>query len=311
MNKFRKVLAGITAISLLASFAPSVEAATVPTVNTDFEYELSVQQISDSSIKLTIFSTHNPGFSNLEFYTSFDSTRYKCVKKTNNFVYEDGNMISPSSVNNNIGIVFTSFSFFNHDTHENDEYFNDFEVNFIIEARDGNITDEDLSSFSVAVKKYTSQTENVDYEVSLESANPQIVRTITPSNSITYNYYVGDADGSGDIELNDVTSILTLSSVSEATNTTPSINILNHKISNNESSVKSNGNTVYWRNMCGSLMRNVSGVSFSCVESADADNDGFITQNDSDIVINWYSQLGASSVSPSDVLQLEHKTVYF
>lgn len=58
-------------------------------------------------------------------------------------------------------------------------------------------------------------------------------------------------------------------------------------------------------------MRNVSGVSFSCVESADADNDGFITQNDSDIVINWYSQLGASSVSPSDVLQLEHKTVYF
>lgn len=307
-----KVLASCIAATIMAASVTSISAnaAKVPGVNSNFEYELSIQQISDSSIELTIFSTYNPGLSNLEFITSFDSTKYKYVRSHNNMEYDEGMRSCRSTGNNNIGIIYT-VSYFWTDEYKPVDYFNNFEIGLIIEARDGNITDEDLSSFSVAVKKYTSQTENVDYEVPTESVDPQIIRTITPSNSITYDYYVGDANGSGKIELDDVANILTLSSVSKATNTTPSINILNHKISNNESSVQSNGNTVYWENTCGSFMRNVSGVSFPCVESADADNDGYITQNDGNIVIDWYGQIGASSVSPSDVLQLEHKTVYF
>lgn len=112
------------------------------------------------------------------------------------------------------------------------------------------------------------------------------------------------------INITDATNINTLISYANMCNLMPSVNILNQKISNNVTTTLSNGSTFAWGNVFSHFIRNVSDVTFSCVESADANKDNYITIEDSNLVLNWYSQIG-SGIPANDLLEIAGKIIYF
>ena len=193
------------------------------------------------------------------------------------------------------------------------EYSNDFEISLYLEAKDGNIADEDLSKFTAGVIYYISPSENIYFDKDFQYISDENLEKIeiTPSQNINYEYILGDADGSGRINVGDATNIGSLVSVANAANLSPTVNILNSKIANNETSVLNGGNTVVWGNRFSSFLRNVDNVIFPCVEAADANQDGIITTDDSQLVLDWYAQIAASVISADDLLTVKHKTVYF
>lgn len=311
-----KIIAGVTAMSAIVANAASfgVEAATIPEVNSNFEYEMTAKKVSDAQIMITFFTTCNPGVSEISTALLYDNTKYKGVKVTNNFGVEDGYLFGSNTHNDEKGIFFVGGSYIsNNNNNKEVDYSQDFEFNFYLEAKDGNATDEDLSKFSIAVVQYKSQAENINISHIHESYEDiaELELAITPSQSLVYSYILGDVNDSGGLELSDATSILSLNSAVQSTGVTPTINILNHLIYNNETSTYSNGSNISWGSAFGEFLRTVNNVIFPCVEVADADQNGIINTNDANTVLNWYSQIGASVITPSEILQVEHKTVYF
>ena len=228
----------------------------------------------------------------------------------------DGNFIGQSGINDEEGLCIYS-GIFNGTTTQED-YTENFEISFYFEAKDGNATDESVSQFSAAVANYKSQNENVDisrmdsngYYVP-EVSPPEMEIQVTPEQIYVYDYILGDVNESGKIETSDATNIGTLVSVARAANVGSSVNKLNEMISENKTSTISSGNIVNWGERFNYFMRNAYDISFPCVESADANQDGFITSDDSQLVLDWYAQIAAGSTSAEDILTIKHKTVYF
>lgn len=121
---------------------------------------------------------------------------------------------------------------------------------------------------------------------------------------------LGDANGSGNIDISDASNINALANNAQVVGVTPSINILNHKIINNEVSTFSNGKKLLWGDSFSTFLRTVQNVTFPCVESADANRDGMITMDDGKLVLNWYGSLMAQ-ILVEEILEVQHKTVYY
>lgn len=339
-TNFRRLCAALISMSMAAGCAiPMVtEAATIPNLNSDFEYELIASAESESQIKITLFTTNNPGLRNLGLAFVWDPAKYElCQRGYDNALVESGAIAGTANgENSEQGILQYGIMFDNDQlTEGHQDYKENFEISFYVEALDGNATDESLSEFIIAVTDYASNTENISYGLGAaynpDTALPENQINITPNQASTYNYYVGDADGSGTnadgslkeinpISLSDVAAIQILTSCVSSSHVTNSYNILNHLILNNEVSPAYILNedteeyeisgTVNWGTSCSEFVRSINGDSFACVESADANQDGLITTADYNLVMNWYTQFG-SSLSSTDILETDHKTIYY
>lgn len=320
MVKNKIISSTLAAVLAISSVVPlAVEATGVQGTNSSFDYDLTVTPVSDSQIKVTFFTTHNPGVNDLTLAFSYDSDKYDAVNIRPEYNAADmaGSGIRKiSAFNQKKGIAIWNMQFLYQEdnVYKYIDYTNDFDICLYLEAKDGNITDEDLSKFTVGVIEYNSKSENINFSVpNIEYISDENLEKIeiTPSQNINYEYILGDADGSGRINVGDATNIGSLVSVANAANLSPTVNILNSKIANNETSVLNGGNTVVWGNRFSSFLRNVDNVIFPCVEAADANQDGIITTDDSQLVLDWYAQIAASVISADDLLTVKHKTVYF
>lgn len=321
-RKLIKATATITALLTVMSCAmPLSMDVSAATGVSSLDYGITVSKVSNSQIKLTFYSVDNPGTHGIGVAFFWDPEKYDFVM--NNFdtaLVENGP--TPSCASNDVlGKAFVSFVIDGDQlTVGEQDYMDDFEISVILEADDGNATDELLSEFTVAVVDYISFTEGVNvanggvYDPSTAMTND--VFDITPNQAVEYSYYVGDADGSGTnssgnviaanpFSLSDVVLINSInSSISQAA-VTNSYNVLNHLILNN----KTVGG-INWGTTLSAIKRTVGNVTFACVESADANRDGKITSADSSLVMDWYSQIGASSLSVGDLSRCS-KTVYY
>lgn len=323
--KKEKIIAGVLAVATIASSVPAMttEAVTPPGINSKFDYELNVEPVSNSQLKLTFYTTYNPGVSELSFCILYDTNKYNFVKYVADIrAYQNGKLPSYVPAVNEEKGVFVWAGTFNGNggipgSNEFTDYCEDIEICLYLNAADGDVTDESLSEFSVAVGRYKSQTENIDETIvsSINGYNPEIINPeinleVTPSQSIVYDYMLGDADGSGDIEISDASNINALANNAQAAGVTPSINILNHKIINNEMSTFSNGKKLLWGDSFSTFLRTVQNVTFSCVEAADANRDGMITIDDGNLVLNWYASL-MTQIPVEEILEVQHKTIYY
>lgn len=315
-----KIIAGVLAVATIASSVPAMttEAVTPPGINSKFDYELNVEPVSNSQLKLTFYTTYNPGISKLGFYIFYDPDKYHYDSMQRSEDLYNVNELFTISRKEEIGLFFLTCDFnANAGTEELEkiDYSENFEIYVYLEANDGNVEDEDLSEFSVALARYKSQNENIDEILvkdhpTMEDIHPEINLEVTPNQSIVYNYMLGDADGSGDIEISDASNINALANNAQAAGVTPSINILNHKIINNEMSTFSNGKKLLWGDRFSTFLRTVQNITFPCVEAADANRDGMITIDDGNLVLNWYASLMAQ-IPVEEILEVQHKTVYY
>lgn len=319
--KKHRVIAGLVATTIVAANMASISAnaAGIPGIESDFEYGLTVSAESESQIKLTFFTVCNPGLNALSIAFLYEPDKYEIVNY-NLKEDPDANGSITRAIGNNTekGLFFFTGCFDGNSLNsENDDYFYDFEINLYFEPKDGNVSSDNLSAFSTAIADYKSSSENIDitrldsnghYDSSL--APPDEVVIVTPAQSFIYHYMLGDSDGSGSLSVSDSSAIRSLADVSTLTGVTPSINILNKKIEDNDISVISNGNTIAWGSRFSNFMRTVNNVSFPCVECADVNNDNRITRADSDMILDKYAQI-SSGASVEDVLEIADKTIYY
>lgn len=318
--KKEKMIAGALAVATIAAnvTAMPTEAVTPPGISSNFDYELDVEPVSKSQLKLTFYTTNNPGVSVLDFYIFYDPDKYHFVSTSRSDELYDVNEMCAISRNEELGLFFFTSTFNANagtEAKEKIDYSKNFEICVYLEADDGNVEDEDLSEFSVALANYKSQNENINKRFikaspTMDDIHPELNIAVTPSQTIIYDYMLGDADGSGDIEISDATNINALANNAQAAGLDPEIRILNHKIVNNEMSILSNGKKLLWGESCSAFLRTVQNATFSCVEAADANRDGVITTADGNLVLNWYASL-MIQVPVEEILEVQHKTVCY
>lgn len=317
-KSLNKLLAVCVSIAAASSVPLSVKAAHIPDSSSSFEYELAVETVSKSTLKLTFYTTYNPGVSELTVAVLYDPNKYQSVKATpcTDMAIEGSNLFIPI-FNDEKGLLFYSIDIYDPNSAPKD-YTGKVEISVYLKAKDGNVTDEGLSEFSAAVAYYKSLNEGiaisrVDSKGSYnpEIAPPEIVMEATPSSTFTYSYTLGDTDESGSVNISDATNINSLIGISQSAGVTSSVNKLNEMIAGNKMSTLNNGNTVKWGEKFSYFMRTSHETIFPCVESADANQDGFITLDDSETVLNWYGQMAVAGNNHDSILKIEHKTVYF
>ncbi len=317
--KTNKILAAVVALTTVASSMASMatmsaDAAKIPGIDSEFEYGLTATAVSDSQIKVTFYTVNNPGITVFSFAFLYDSDRYSSVKTK--LVTDDeyeGYMTRTGANNAEEGIFVFAASLDGDcmDT-ETTDYCCDFEFSLYLEAKDGDVTDEDVSAFSCAILSYNSIIEDINYDylkTGTATDAPRETLTITPAQSFIYKYMLGDADGSESLTISDATAIQNLATCAVATNVTPSINILNDKISNNAVDTTASGTEIAWGSRFGTFMRNVDNVSFPCVEAADINKDNRVTKDDVQLVLDKYAEIN-SNVSTEDILEIVDKTIY-
>ncbi len=332
MSKKNKMMASILAMSMVLANVTSMvaDAATIPGVDSDFEYELKVTKVSDSRIMVTFYTTTNPGVLELGLAFLYDPDKYNYdgywVDENLITLMTESNFLCVPEANEETGICVIGNAF-NWNKITPEDYTTDFEISIYLEADDGNVDDEGLSEFAVAVKDYRSLTENlvVNRSNSLNQYDPKIAPPeVKVTSNFFYEYCLGDTDGNEMITISDATTINSLVSVVQSIeernpddiDQTCLINNLNEKIEDDKTSILSSGESFNWLEQFGdsskkgNFLRTVNGVTFACVESADANADGCITADDSTAVLEWYSQMSAGAAA-KEILQWDHKTVYY
>lgn len=175
MSKKNKVLASVLAMSMITVNVTSfvADAATIPDVNSDFEYDLAIEPVSNSQIKVKFYTVNNPGVQSFSLGLVFDSSRYNFVRRTTSSNLSECLTGVSKGVNEENGVGIFAFTMDGDQLTQGDQDFTeDFEVSFYIEIENGNIFDATLSSFSVAVVGYLSNTENLDIDRRANGYNP-------------------------------------------------------------------------------------------------------------------------------------------
>jgi hypothetical protein len=332
MSKKNKMMASILVMSMVLANVTSIaaDAATIPDVESNFEYELVVEAVSDTQLTLTLFTTCNPGIYELGLAFVFDAAKYECV----DFSYDvdqqlltDGQFIAIPAINNKEGVCVIGCALDeNVLTGEREDYNGKlaFSFDFNIIPVDENEDDENdnnennQSAFSAAVVDYASNTEEVKMETRLdpidgyvpEEEPPELNVTVTPEQSFVYEYMLGDTDGNSSLTISDATNINSIVASAQACNVSNMVDVVNFLIENNSTFEIGANNTIVWGSRFDYLIKTENDVTFPCAEIADANQDGYITTDDSNIVLGWYSEIGVGT-SPEQILQYADKTVYY
>lgn len=306
MKTVKKIYAGIVAFCIAASTALSMtaEAATLPDVTSDFEYELSVTQISDTQLRLTFYTVENPGLINLGVGMTFNPNTFTCTSYDISDDY-DSKISKSVAINNEVGsAVFATTVNPDVITCELNDYTDGLSMSVVLEIKNGVIDAEEEYNFKSAVVGYVSQIEGISIErLNAGSNNQQSLEDIDKeidvmSKQIEYTYYVGDSDLNQTIELADVTMINSLIACSNATNTSSAVGAVNQRIEDGTvSTVVSNNTSINWSSRFSDLLVTSDDCIFACAEASDADKNGIIEQADADLVASYYANHVAGSLT--------------
>ncbi len=319
-TRTKKLFAALTSLLVAAgSTVPmAVDAATIPDITTDFEYELAVTKVEDGDLQLTFYTTYNPGVSKLGLAMVFDTDRFTGVKRTlGDELMElsaEGQFIDSYAINNDNGVLFMGM-LFNKNKVDQDDYTGQIEITFHLEAKDGDAEDEAITGFGAAVAEYGSIAEDISVN-RIPGAGGYDPETLPPEieldtvQSFNYSYYRGDVDASSTFTLDDVVKVNSLVSLIEAENKSNYVSAINDLLMSGETYTYDNGNTTTWSAMFSNFIRTYNNVTFSCVECADANADNYVTTDDSQVIINNYSMVG-SGTPVEELLEEAIKVVYY
>lgn len=299
MNLLKKVTAALSAVVMAAGAVSAIPACAIG-INPDkngkqsaFEYELETYRLSDTRVGLKFQVTNNPGVLGLGFAIMFDDD---C-----SFIsYKGSEPMFPGKYSLNTAGTCFVLSCLSTDADRdgnpkeitgNFSYFIEFEI-------PGN-TAYPLH-FSSAVYAYKSKTENIHFDEAIKDGSAS---SYTPDDGSQIGvklkdvpYRIGDVDGDNKITMDDGFSILQMA-----------------KYGNNNLGVEALNEYLIKHSLCkGTRTWNDMFPKLTYAECADANQDGYIKEEDSDEVMEYYSQAAASNITMSTLVNtIGYKTVTY
>ena len=302
MRSLKKMAAAVMAVATLAtSMVPLSADALTFAENSKFAYDLDVEGTSDDMVKVTFYTTYNPGVSGLSIALKYDQNKLEFVKNLRDVDYdfattkvindasEKGMIIAASASNTGhdyTGQIYYSYYFKIKDTSKKQNY-----------------------DFSSCVIGYNSENENINFD-------KQNSQGVYPDENIenvvkkgVYTRRIGDVIPSTLVDMKDVTELYGIISFLNSCTTpqAPYIEFLNSMLTADYSYTMNDGKTGTYRDRLKNSLY-VDDVPFA--EVADCDQNGIIEKNDGDLLITYYAQVAAGQ-NPESLINNElSKVVY-
>lgn len=285
-----KLIGAISAsIALLTSSVTSMTAfadvSPVPGSSFLYDFTASVvtkqmtvmnKQVNPGDVEITLQITNNPGIQTCTFNMYYgEGYEFISLDESNNGFK---NTYPVANEKDNC-LVYVGLSE-KTDIFGNDALnYNNFCVKFYFRATD--IITKDNANFSIGLTQYVFPLENK------ESDGLSLVTDVTISNP----YMIGDFNNDGYITMGDASSIDSLGAKANAFLHDTSVEVINDNLF-----------TEQWRKWFPKLR---------CAEVADADENGFVNNDDTQEVVDYYAHNGAGVPMESLVGKTRFKTIYF
>lgn len=157
MRSFKKMAAAIMAVATLAtSMVPLSADALYFDANSKFAYDLAVEGTSDDMVKVTFYTTYNPGVSGLSIALKYDQDKLEFVKDLRDvdYDYETVKVINDAAEK---GLVIAAAA-----SNTGHDYTDQFYYSYYFRIKD--TSKEQNYDFSSCVIGYTSKNENISFD---------------------------------------------------------------------------------------------------------------------------------------------------
>ncbi|MDO4156517.1 MAG: hypothetical protein Q4D37_07040, partial [Oscillospiraceae bacterium] len=269
-----------------------------------FTYDLAVEGTTNGQIKVTFYTTYNPGVSILGVALKYDSNRLSFSKRVVDLDY--ASVLSGNAKSNNVemGLVTSVTSTQVVPNSGQLDYENPIYISYFFDVKDKSKSNYE---FSANVYAYKSQFENINFDNTNLTGNYPDETIMETVNKGMYIRKIGDIIPDSIIRLEDAIEVLNLLAICEDTDTYPAPSMLNTYLTCSSSSQLSNGSTLVWNQRFKDTLY-ANNVAFA--EVADCDQNGLIEQEDADMLMEYYAQQSAAQ-SPESLINTEiSKVVY-
>lgn len=310
MYSFKKMIASVIAVGTMATSIASLpaEAGSLTDANSAFAYDLAVEGTTNGQIKVTFYTTYNPGFCSIYMALKYDSDKLTLAKQVPNIVF-DMDEFTKKGVNNSEKGFCTYAIVVNPDPNLNYQqldYTGPISISCYFNIKDDNSGVEEYD-FSASVYKYISKTENIDFGSAINFNSHDNETNMGVISKEEYKRKIGDVIPNSIIELEDAVEVLSLIALCKDTEMYPYIEQINTYLTSGFSSTLSNGDMLTWNQRFKDTLY-ANNVAFA--EVADCDQNGLIEQKDADMLMEYYAQQSAA-LKPESLINTEiSKIVY-
>lgn len=311
MYSFKKMIASVIAVGTMATSIASLPAeagSLITRPDSAFTYDLAVEGTTDGQIKVTFYTTYNPGVSTLGIALKYDSDKLSFSKRVVDLDYAfvlTGNNVA-DNIEQGLAISITTTQL--NSVGQQTDYMEPISISYYFNIKDDSIGTEEYD-FSASVYRYRSITENIDFGSSITSVNVDDINETNMGviSKEEYKRKIGDVIPNSIIELEDAIEVLSLIALCKDTEIYPYIEQINTYLTSGFSSKLSNGDMLTWNQRFKDTLY-ANNVAFA--EVADCDQNGLIEQKDADMLMEYYAQQSAA-LKPESLINTEiSKIVY-
>lgn len=309
MRSFKKMAAAIMAVATLAtSMVPFSADALTFAENSKFAYDLAVEGTSDDMVKVTFYTTYNPGVSNLSIALKYDQSKLEFVNSNMDIDYYFSTVKATADTPEQ-GIVVTATGV---QPGSNEMIASDYSapIYFSYYFKIKDTSKKRNYDFSFCVITYKSNTENIYFSKYMDVDGKYPDETIENAISKgTYTRNIGDVLPNKKIDMNDVTELMGITSFLNSCTSDAAIytKVLNSMLTADYSYTMNDGKTGTYRDR---LKNSLYANNVPFAEIADCDQNGKIEQADGQLLITYYVQAAASQ-DPKSLINTElSKVVY-
>lgn len=302
MRSLKKMTAAVMAVATLAtSMVPFSADALTFAENSKFAYDLAVEGTSDDMVKVTFYTTNNPGVSGLSIALKYDQDKLEFVKSIRDADY-DYSTVKVVENNSKKGLIIAASA-----SNTGYDYTDQFYYSYYFKVKDG--IEKQNYDFSACVIAYDSKTENIDFDKQNSDGvypDENIENVVSKG---TYTRKIGDVVPSNLVDMSDVTELFGIISFLNACDTDMALYtvFLNDMLTSDYSYTLQDGKTGTYRDR---LKNSLYANNVPFAEIADCDQNGRIEKKDGDLLITYYAQ-SAASQDPKSLINTElSKVVY-
>ena len=309
MKRFHKMVAAVMAVATLAtSMVPLSADALSFAENSKFTYDLAVEGTSDDMVKVTFYTTYNPGLVNLSVALKYDQSKLEFVKSNMDLDYADVTLKAVADTPEKGMVVTATGVRPGSNGMTASDYSAPIYFSYYFKIKDA--SEKRTYDFSSCVITYKSQAENINFSKSIdvngEYPDETIEKVVEKS---VYTRRIGDILPDNLVDLDDAVNLLGIVSFLDSCTAIGAAYtaFLNDAMTADYSYTLQDGTTgTYREHFKDSLYAN----SVPFAEIADCDQNGRIEKNDADLLITYYAQ-AASGQNPESLINNElSKVVY-
>ena len=305
MRSFKKMTAVVMAVATLAtSMVPFSVDALYYNENSKFTYDLAVESESDDMIKVTFYTTYNPGTAAISMALKYDEKNLECVKSDMDIFYHS-ETLNGMNTNARNGMAIAAAA-----TISGEDYFEPISFSYYFKIKDDD--KKRTYDFSACVYQYISNSENIRFGSNISNVPVVPDETTKTVEKDIYTRKIGDVIPDGSINMSDVTELLGIGSFLNACTGEFEYPIvetisLNNMLTMDRTYTLQSGTTGRYRDR---LKNSLYANNVPFAEIADCDQNGKIEQADGQLLITYYAQVAAGQ-NPESLINTElSKVVY-